>query len=102
MKFTLALFLDLLILMALPACKSPLDIDYIKSTGWSYDGGYRITDFLTFDTTGYYSIKVDTIFVENKPQAIILSLDKKEFHLSIRSLDGEKVGHYTDERGMLH
>jgi hypothetical protein len=82
------------------SCKKPLDVDYIKSTGWSHDKGYTITDFINFKQGLGYSLNGDTIFFENKPRAIITSLDKKGFDLTIRSLDGKDIGHYMDEREM--
>jgi hypothetical protein len=88
--------------LCLTSCRSQIDVEYIKSTGWSYSDGYWVTDFFTFDTSGYYSIKGDTIFVHGKPQALIVDLDKKSFDLTITSLDGKKTGHYMDEREMQH
>ena len=89
-------------LFLLCSCKSPIDVGYIKSTGWSYTEGFRVTDYLTFDNSGYYSIRNDTIFVDNKPRALIIDLDKKAFDLTIRSLDGKNIGHYADDREMLN
>ena len=89
-----------LCLLFLSSCKHSIDTDYIKNTGWSYDKGYRITDFINFKQGLGYSIKGDTIFFENKPRAIIIALDKKGFNLTIRSLDGKNIGHYMDEKEM--
>jgi hypothetical protein len=93
--YTLSLFF-------LSACKHPIDVAYIKSTGWSYADGYRVTDFMNFDQGTGYIIKGDTIFFEDKPRALIVVLDKKAFDLTIESLDGKRVGHYMDEREMFH
>jgi|SRR5450432_2147975 len=84
------------------SCNSSIDVEYIKSTGWSYSEGYRVTDFLTFDKTGYYTIKNDTLFVDGRPRALIAGLNKKKYDLTIKSLDGGKEGHYMDEKEMQH
>ena len=88
------------IVIFIASCKSNIDIEYIKSTGWSYDKVYRVTDFISFKQGLSYSINGDTIIFENKPRAIIISLDKGAYDLTIKSLDGKNIGHYMDEREM--
>jgi len=101
MNKTNKIFYFLCSLIFLASCKPKIDIEYIKSTGWSYSDGYRVTDYCTFDKSGYYSIKNDTLFVDNIPRAIIICLDKKSYNLTIRSLDGKQIGHYMDDREMI-
>jgi hypothetical protein len=96
------LFILFVISLFVVSCKHSIDTDYIKSTGWAYSEGYRVTDFLTFDASGYYSIRHDTLFIHGKPRAVIIDLDKESYDLTIRSLDGKKEGHYMDEREMFH
>jgi hypothetical protein len=83
------------------SCKHSIDVAYIKATGWSYSEGYRITDFMVFDKSSGYKISGDTIFFEDKPRGKIVSLDKRNFDITIESLDGQKKGHYMDEKEML-
>lgn len=97
MKVILLFFI---LISCLTSCKSNIDVEYLKSTDWIYNDGYRVTDFFTFDKSGYYSIKCDTILVDGKPRALIIDLNKKGHDLTIKSLDGKKIGHYMDEREM--
>ncbi len=83
------------------ACKSSIDLDYLKSTGWSYDKGYRVTDFINFKQSMGYMIKGDTLFFDGKPRAIIINIDKKSYTLTIGSLDRKDIGYYMDEQEML-
>lgn len=92
----------LLSLLILFSCHSTLDTNYIRATGWSYDGGYRVTDFINFKPGLGFDIRADTIFLDNIPRAVIIKLDKKKYTLSVRSLDGKQTGYYFDERGMLN
>jgi len=101
MNKTKRIFIFLCSLIFLASCKPKIDIEYIKSTGWSYSDGYRVTDYFTFDKSGYYSIRNDTLFVDNKPRAIIIRLDRKFYNLTIRSLDGKKTGNYMDDEEMI-
>jgi hypothetical protein len=83
------------------SCKRSIDLAYIKTTGWSYSEGYRITDFMVFDRSSGYTISGDTILFGGKPRGKIVSLDKRNFDLTIVSLDGQMKGHYMDEKEML-
>ena len=91
----------LLIFLPLISCTSRIDVEYIKSTDWQYSSGFRVTDYLTFDKTNYYSIKSDTLLVQGRPKAILVNLDKGKFDLKIRSLDGKMEGHYEDVKIMM-
>ena len=84
----------------LMGCRNTIDVQYIKNTGWSHESGFRITDFINFKQEMDYSISGDTIFMDNKPKAIIIGLNKGKYDLTIKSLDDNIIGHYTDERAM--
>ncbi len=84
------------VLLFAVSCKRSIDYDYVKSAEWLYAKGFRVTDYLVFDKTNYYSIKGDTLLVQGKPKAIIISADKGKFDLTIQSLDGKSIGHYED------
>ena len=84
------------------ACKPSIDLNYIKSTAWLHVKGYKITEMIDFNGHIGYALKGDTIMLDNKPQAIIIGLDKKNFDLTIQSMDSMKVGHYMDEEETLH
>jgi len=85
----------------LSSSKKTIDYEYLKSRDWSYSGGYRITDFINFKETSGYSVRGDTLLLDNRPRAIILRLDKASYDLTIQSLDGLKEGHYMSDEEML-
>jgi len=90
-------------LVILFGCKSKSDsnITYIKSTMWIYGDGYRIADFIKFDSTQLFSLQGDTILFRKIPKAIIVDYSKSNFNLQIKSLDNGKIGNYMDEIEML-
>lgn len=84
------------------SCSANIDSTYIQSTGWIYSNGYRISDFLQFDSSGTYSIRGDTILFQLKPVGIIKACNKRRYDLQITSLDGDQTGYYMDEQEMMH
>lgn len=79
-----------------------IDINYITSKDWLYSSGYRVTDFIKFDSTGYFRITGDTLFVNGIAKALIIASDKKNFDLKISSLNRKETGHYEDTEDMYH
>ncbi len=88
----------IILILLVFGCSSSIDISYIKSTGWTYNSGYRISDYIRFDTTGIYEIKNDTIYKQNEPAAIIKRVNKRHFDLEIKSIESGEIGHYMDDR----
>lgn len=79
-------------------CAGSIDVNYIKSTGWTYDSGYRISDYIRFDSTGIYAIKGDTIYKQDIPAAVIKQVNKRKFDLEIQSIESGEIGHYMDDK----
>jgi GTPase SAR1 family protein len=86
------------VLLAESSCAKPVDLSYIKSTIWSYNGGFKIGkgDFIVFDNSGLFEIREDTIFYSNEPKAIVVSVDKDALLLKVRSLKANEEGWYRD------
>jgi hypothetical protein len=84
----------------LSGCNS-IDTEYIKSNLWQYEDGFKIGqgDFVDFKKLDFYKLKGDTIYLKNKPCAIVFKLDKKLNEMWIRSIESKKTGIYinTDE-----
>lgn len=81
-------------------CTSSTDLSYIESTGWTYDSGYRISDYVTFDSTHIYELRHDTIFMNGYAKATIKYLKKRSFDLKIQSIETGEIGHYMDDKEM--
>jgi len=94
-KIILYIFLSMM-----ASCNSdPIDLDYIKSSGWQYDRGFKIGegDFLSFDKESkVFSIKDKTIFYKGQARAIIKRLDKKNNEMIIHSIEGKVSGVYIN------
>lgn len=78
-------------------CQNNIDTNYIKSTFWIYSDGYRIADFIKFDSTKLFVLHGDTILYKNIPKAVIVNYDKSNTNLIIKSLDKGQIGNYMDE-----
>ena len=76
-------------------CIRILNVDF-----WKALDGYGITgrDFLERD--GDWGIKNDTLYIEGKPTAKVISLVSRcfmDYELTIQSFDGEKIGSYVSK-----
>ena len=83
----------------LMSCNEHIDTPYIRSKIWSYDGGFKIGkgDFVQFDEKlKLFDLKGDTIYYDGHPRAIITRLDKGNFEMYVKSIDGTKAGKYRN------
>jgi hypothetical protein len=83
------------------ACSRVIDVEYVKSKTWSFQGGYKVGngDFMIFDETTTYELKNDTIFYSGAPKARVIQLDKAKLTLKVKSLKDEQAGVYKDMDG---
>jgi hypothetical protein len=86
-------FIVIFILLAICSCQ--LTNDKIKKETWKYEDGYRIKDFLYFDSD---SLSNDTIFIHKIPTAVIIN---KKYgwvgyvdRITIKSLQSGETGIY--------
>lgn len=98
--FSTPLSILYVLLALLYGCQNNIDVNYIESTGWLADSGFKITQYMDF--RHYYSIKGDTIYFENKPKCIIIGLDKSNSELTVKSIKDNEIGTYFDERVMIN
>lgn len=81
------------------ACGDSFDASYVRSKTWSYDGGFKVGkgDFIIFhNKEKLFDLKGDTIYYEGKPRAIVKSIDKSAFSMTVKSLDKKEIGTYID------
>ena len=91
-------FSILALLFMLVSCKrKEVDLNYVKSSMWQWDKGFKIgdSDFVDFDTTNFHTISHDTIFRKGVPRCIIIETNKANYLMKIKSLKGE-IGYYDD------
>ena len=88
----------LLLLFFITSCYNNSNTNYVKSKVWSYDRGFKLGkgDFITFDTSRIFELRGDTIFYQGKPGARIQNIDRKNFVMNLRSLDGKQDGTYRN------
>ncbi len=87
------------------SCANNIDIDYIKSKIWEHDSGFSVgeVDFMTFKNDQIlFQLRGDTIYYSGNPKALIKSLDKKYFNLTVTSMDGKESGIYRNQEESLH
>ncbi len=73
------------------------DKPYIRDKMWSYDGGFKVGgDFIIFKDPHLYRLQGDTIFYKDKPQALVVRLNKYMYQLTVSSMDGKQKGTYTN------
>lgn len=104
MKSVLQYFLLINLSVILFACKDkPIDTVYVKSALWSWSKGFKVGDgdFIEFEKSNFYTLKGDTILRKGVPRATIIKLDKKNFLMKIKTLDGKQEGEYRDEAESL-
>jgi len=94
---SLKLFTVISTLLVLYSC-SRLSNNEIKKSWWKYGSGYHLAGALRFENS---NLKGDTILVNNKPIAIILSCGKGFFRktaiLEIKDIESGNVGIYHDK-----
>lgn len=97
MKYNL-LFISLIYSSFVVVSCARIDNDTIKKSWWKYGSGYRICDRLDFDNN---NLKGDTIYLNNKPIAIVLSCSKGLFRntadLEIKNLTTGETGIYHEK-----
>jgi len=91
----------MILFFALASCGSPFDSTYIKENKWSHESGFKVgeTDSISFDNK-LFDLRGDTIYYNNNPGAIVIHLDKKNYLLGVKSLDGKQKGHYKNTKAM--
>jgi len=96
---TISFTLLLISVILFCSCKQKIDYDVVKSKIWSHESGFQLGhyDFMVFRfKNDIWALKHDTIFMENKPTAIIMRLSKDKYFLHIRSINTNEEGEYTD------
>lgn len=66
---------------------------------WSYENGFKVGqgDIIVFDNKHkMFDIKGDTIYYNNAPRAIIRNVSKKNFQMTVSSLDDKETGVYRN------
>src|SRR5688572_25814992 len=78
------------------------DLAYVKAKMWSYDGGFKIGagDFVHFERTELFQLRNDTIYYKGSPRAIVERLNKHFYQLTVKSIDSEEEGTYTNVEEM--
>ena len=72
------------------------DYNYLCQYWWKNYEGYPFAgDVLNFDN-GYFTLQNDTIYKQNQPCAIIVTLGLSK--VKIRSLDGKQTAVYSNKR----
>ena len=97
-RFFLSLFLMIL------SCNTSVDTNYVKSKMWSYNGGFKVGkgDMILFDKKDkLFDMKGDTIYYDGKARAIIKNVNKKNFIMTVSSLDGKEIGTYRNTEESL-
>jgi len=72
------------------------DLNYVRSSQWVWDSGYKIGDgdFVDFDSD-FYILSHDTIYRKGIPKCVVIKTDKKGYQMVVKSLDGQ-IGYYDD------
>lgn len=95
MKQNQKIFFFTIITFLLIGC-GRMNNEEIKKSWWKYGSGYHLGDFLEFNDS---NLTDDTIYVNNKPVAIILSCGKGTFRKSaVLEIENLKTG----ETGIYH
>jgi hypothetical protein len=81
---------------------TPPDLEYVKNNQWLYESGFKIGkgDFVEFiEGDPLFQLKGDTIYFNNKPQAIVVKTNQYLYQMIVSSIDGKYKGEYanTDE-----
>lgn len=99
MKYIILLFL----FFAIESCESSIDRKYIEENLWSYKSGFKVGkgDFISFSKNNIFELKGDSIYYNNKPIAIVKSVDKKNFLMHLKSIDGKEHGIYRNVNEMF-
>jgi hypothetical protein len=76
--------------------KTP-DIAYIKSNEWEYSEGFKVGkgDFLTFKSD-LFKLSNDTIFYNERPTAIVTTLNTYFNEITLKSISSGKTGVYIN------
>ena len=75
------------------------DINYVKANTWQWDKGIKIGegDFVSFDKGSKVFFLIDkTIYFNKQPKALIKKVDKKNYEMTISSLDSKETGLYIN------
>ncbi len=87
------------VIMLISCSSESIDLDYIKSSEWQYDKGFKIGegDFVSFEKGGkVFDLKDKTIYFKYQPRAIIKTVNKKNKEMIIESLDKKEKGIYIN------
>jgi hypothetical protein len=93
----------IILLISLISCSDMKDFNYVKSNTWSHHSGFSVGngDFIIFDTTNIFYLKLDTIYYRNKPRAIIMDVNKSKFEMKVSSIDKKEIGVYINIKESL-
>lgn len=97
--------LFILWLPVLFACNRAIDHEYVSKKMWEYDSGFSVGegDFMHFsEKQNLFSLRGDTIYYKGRPKAILASLSKKYFNLTVRSIESGELGYYRNIEESMH
>jgi hypothetical protein len=83
-------------LVALTSCRNKIDLEYLKSSSWVWERGFKIGDgdFVDFDSD-FYTVSHDTLFRKGIARCVIVKTSKDRNMMKVKSLTGD-IGYYYD------